>query len=186
MNFTKPQRLQRENTISVRRLRLKAIYQAGFSLIEVCFAAALLALLSTGVMAVHSQVLGLLRNCKDNISASQALQQRVEQMRIANWSQITDANQISALLQNLPMPSISGLGAPKEVITVTPYPEKAGVDPVQVTRQQGTVQVISNNSALKGELIVQIDIRLSWKGFPNNRARIRGTTVLFAQGGITK
>lgn len=186
MKFINPQRLQNETTTSLRTMVHRITTQAGYSLIEVTFAAALLSLFSTGVMAVHSQVLALLRGCRDDISASQALQQRVEQMRISNWAQITDASQVANSLQNLPMPSISGLTAPKEVITISPYPANAAVTPIQLIRQQNTVQVVSTNSALRNELMVQIDIRLSWKGFPQNRPRLRGTTVLVAQGGITK
>jgi hypothetical protein len=160
--------------------------QSGFSLLESAVATTLAGLFLSMLMVMSSNVLGLLRTSKDNVSASQALQERVEQMRIANWLQITDSDYLADALLAAGSDSAGNLGSPIETVTVSAYPAKAGFTAAQATRQNGTNQVISSNAALKDERMVRVDISLTWKGFPRNRQRVRATTALIAKGGIAK
>lgn len=160
--------------------------QHGFTLIETSVAVALVGMFVSFLLATSSNVLGLLRTAKDNVSASQALQERVEEMRIANWVQITDAQFLADQLFPRSANSTQALSAPVETITVSAYPPKIGSTAAQVRREKNVTRVVSANLALKNERMVRVDVNLTWTGFPRNRPRARAATVLVAQGGITK
>lgn len=128
-----------------------------------------------------SNVLGLLRTSKDNISASQALQQRVERVKLATFSQVTDAQRFATEVLTEDTPSTVGLSAPVETFVFSPYPEKAGFVPVKVERAGGVTKVITSNPNLIKERVVRLDYRLTWSGFPNKRGRIREASILIAK-----
>ena len=159
---------------------------AGFTLIETTLAIAMLALFISMLMVMNSNMLGLLRTSKDNVSASQALQERVEQMRIANWLQITDADYLANNVFATGTGSTASLAGPVETITISAYPPKTGSTAAQLIRKDNATRVVTSNSTLQDERMVRVDLSLTWQGFPRNRQRIRATTALIAKGGITK
>jgi uncharacterized protein (TIGR02598 family) len=169
-----------------RRRHRHALLAQGFTLLETSVAIGMLGLFIAMLMVMNSNILGLLRNSKDNVAASQALQERVEQMRIANWLQITDATYLSGTLFAAPGESAQALPGIVEKITVSAYPPKTGSLPAQVVRSNNATQIIKSNDLLKDERMVRVDLELTWKGFPRNRSRIRATTAIIAKGGITK
>jgi hypothetical protein len=160
----------------------------GFTLLEASVAVAIVGLFLSTLLAMSSNMLGLLRTAKDNISATQALQERVEKMRIANWLQITDATYLANSLMATASDSTTGLGNPVETVTVTAY--RNGIaDPTvraEAVRQSGGTRIIAANAALKNERMVRVDLNLRWEGFPRSRPRERATTTLIAKGGIAK
>lgn len=159
---------------------------SGFALLETIFAMGMIGVFLSILMVMSSNLLGLLRTAKDNVAATQTLQERVEQMRIANWVQITDANYIATQMMNSAAASTGTLDTTIESVTVSAYPAKTGFATAKVTRQNQQTQVVSSNSALKNERMVRVDIELGWQGFPKKRMRSRAATVLIAKGGITK
>lgn len=159
---------------------------AGFTLLETSVATMMVGSFVAMLMVMTSNVLGLLRTCKDDVSASQALQQRVEEMRIANWEQITDANYIKTDLLAADTGSTKSITKAVETITISAYPKKTGVTDVKVIRQNGATTVVSANPALIDERMVRVDMELKWQGFPKMRQRVRAATALIAKGGISK
>ena len=89
----------------------------GVSLVEAAVAVAMSGLFISTLLAMSSNALGLLRTAKDHVSASQALQERVEKMRIANWLQITDGNYLANTLLASASDSTGSLASPIETIT---------------------------------------------------------------------
>src|SRR5438067_13480787 len=73
---------------------------AGYSLIELNIAAGMISAFVAAVMMMNANLLGIIKTAKESCSANQALQERIEQMRIANWAQTTDAYYIAANLLN--------------------------------------------------------------------------------------
>lgn len=162
--------------------------ECGISLVEVTVAVAMAGLFISALTLMSSNILRLLRTAKDDVSASQALQERVEEMRIANWAQITDTTYLANTLLSTASDSTGGLANPVETVTVTAY-RSTGADPTiraRVIRQNNAALIVTSNSNLKNERMVRVDIDLSWKGYPRSRQRERATTALIAQGGITK
>ena len=163
-----------------------AVRVAGFTLIETTLAIAMLGLFIAMLLVMNSNVLGLLRSSKDNVSASQALQERVEQLRIVNWLQITDADYLANTLLATGTGSSNSLPGAMETLTVSPYPAKESSGKAQVMRRNNSTRLVGSNVDLKNERMVRVDLELAWEGFPKNRQRVRVATAVVAKGGITK
>ena len=136
------------------------------------------------VMVMDANVLGLIKTGKETTSANQALQERVEQMRIANWVQITDASYVSTNLLNTATGSAVGLPGVTETLTVSSATSPS-LTPAKVTRSGNSVQVNTSNSALQNERLVRVDVKLVWNGM-DRRQHTRSTCALIAKGGIAK
>src|SRR5438309_1022385 len=101
---------------------------AGYSLLEANIATAMVGSFVAALMMMNANLLGVIKTAKEAISANQSLEQRVEQMRIANWAQITDANYVAANFLNAPTDSAVGLPGVTETMTVS-APANASLAP---------------------------------------------------------
>jgi hypothetical protein len=115
--------------------------------------------------------------------ASKVLQQRLEQVRTANWVDVTD----SAALQTLFAAAADGaaeLPGESEIFTVTAWPSGAGPS-IQITRAAGgTMTVVTDNPDLVDTPAVRVDVRTTWTGNPKKRTRVRETSTVVANGGL--
>ena len=167
----------------LRKLRRR---QEGIALVESVMAIGLVGLFIAILIILSSNVLGLLRSSKDNMSASHALQQRIEQLRFENWRQLTDGAHLAAEPLALDVESTSGLSDRIEKFTVSAYPAKTGFTPIEVVRQNGATTLISGNPAMVDEDMVRVDVSIKWRGFPSKRDHERAATILIAQGSSDK
>src|SRR5690349_6806220 len=93
--------------------------QKGIALVESAVAIGLVGLFIAILIILSSNVLGLLRSSKDNMSASHALQQRLEQFRFENWRGLTDGAHLAAEPLAVDVESTSGLADRVETFTVS-------------------------------------------------------------------
>ena len=134
----------------------------------------------------------MVKSAKQAAVASKCLQQRIEQIRNYNWTQLTDAAAMQDLYSVPPLPSIELPGF-SEQVTVSAFTPAApsgtaSAAPsgslLQITRAvDGTVTLVSDNVDLDSLRSVRIDVRISWPG-PGGGQRIRETSVVIANGGI--
>lgn len=157
---------------------------SGYSLLEANIAVGMVGTFVAAVMMMNANLLNVIKTAKETASASQALQERIEQMRIANWVQITDANYIATNLLNTATGSAVGLPGVTETLSVnsTSNPSQT---PTKVTRSKTSVQINSSNTTLQSERMVRIDLKLAWIG-RDQRQHTRATCALIAKGGIAK
>lgn len=159
----------------------------GFSLLEANIAIVLTLITMVGSFAANTNFLALLKSANHASAASQSVQERVEQMRIANWLQITDSNYLKANLISSPTASARTLPNCTETVTITPYPApETGSAPIKLVRSNGQVTVESANAALKKAAMVKVEWNLRWKAAAAEPVRSRSGTVLLAKGGIVK
>jgi hypothetical protein len=170
-------------TLSFSRFSRRRI--SGETLIEAAVAVATVGTFVAALTLMGSSLLALLRSANDSATVNQALQERVEQMRIANWVQITDATYLGEALAT-GSESANTLNSAVETLTVSAYPPKSDSMPVKLVRSNGNTKVQSANADLKNERMVRVDLSVAWQGFPRNRPRLRATTALIAKGGVTK
>lgn len=171
-------------------MRLKSLTsrRGGFSLLEANMAVALSLMTLAGCFAANANFLAVLKSSNQAASASQSVQERVEQMRIANWLQITDPNYVKTNLIGSATASARSLPNCTETLTLSAYPEpvSGGSTPTKLTRTGGEVTVISTNPSLKSTAMVKAEWTLAWKPSAAGPARSRTGTVLVAKGGIVK
>ena len=140
-----------------------------------------------GLCVANAQCLRIARAHRETLTASYCLQQRAEQFRAANWTQITDPVGVSGLL-NTAAVNDDSLGSHSENVTVTPYPAVSpAVAPISVTRDPtGAVTVNSQppaGFALRNVLSVRIDFQESWFS-SNDRPRSRESSTVITYGGL--
>ena len=165
-------------------------------MLEAAIAGAIIVLFLTSLFALNSTVMRLLGSAAETANASQHLQQRVEQVRLANWSQITDPAWLQANLLAVKTDAAVNLPGMQESITVTPYvspsaptPTSKPPDPFTVSRDaSGRVSLTSGSSAAAGPMgtqeMVQVDLTIKWPGWTHTRTRAR--TTLVSRWGISK
>ena len=161
--------------------------KSGSSLFEANIAVAICIVTLGGCFAANANCLGMLRSANESAAASQSLQERVEQMRIANWVQITDSDYLAAQLVASPTASARSLGDCTETVTLTAYPPPAGVSTsMTIRRTNGLVSVDSHAPNLKNSAMVKAEWTLSWTMAGKETLRTRTAAALVANGGIVK
>ena len=157
---------------------------------------AIIILFLTSLFALNSTVMRLLGAARETASASQDLQQRVEQVRLANWSGITDPVWVQTNLLGMSTDASVNLPGLQETLTVTPYvspssaaPTTAAPPAFTVTRTPtGTVTVspagYASSAAMATQEMVQVDLTITWPGW--SRQRNRALTTLVSRWGISK
>src|SRR2546423_11086891 len=166
-------------------LRLSRAEQTGFALIECTIATAISALFLGSLFLMNSSAMDTIQMARESACASQVLQQRIESMRIANWHQVTDGNWLATNLLNIDAPGANQLRAVSETLTLVPYGSST-VGNTQLTRTNGSVSIVSTNSALLGENAVKIIWTVNYTAAPNNRPISRQIVAILAKGGVAR
>jgi hypothetical protein len=178
---------------------------SGFTVLETAVAGALLIMFLSSLFALNSLAMRLLHSATETASASQDLQTRIEQVRLANWLQITDGAtardrimkpptdadiDTGALLPGLveyltvaPVDLSTGCVANLTPNTPTPTPPANGF---LITRKNGvaTLQAGASASTLATGEMVQVNITATWPSW--GRQRTRSATSLVSRWGISK
>jgi type II secretory pathway pseudopilin PulG len=182
MVFIKPMKLNpRSSSNLTRKLRSRR----GFTLIENMFACGVVSMFLGGVFALNSNSMITLRMGRDEAAASQVLQQRVEQMRIANWQRITDPTWLRDNVLNQGADGAQNLRSLNETVTIAPY-NSATVATNTFTSANGTASAGSSNTSLIAEGGILVTWTESWTGLPNNRIHTRQATAILGKGGVAK
>jgi hypothetical protein len=162
---------------------------AGVTIIESVIASALVVIVLGGLFVLQSEGMRRLKAQKETAVASLCLQHRLEQIRSANWTNITSAAAVRGLL-NAPVPGADVLPAHEERIKISIYPPpNPEPTPISVVRNAtGTVLIESApaGTALVKSLALRVDVRESWTSGQGGRRRVRETSTVVALGGIVK
>jgi hypothetical protein len=144
-----------------------------------------------GVFAANSRALSLVKSAKQAAVASKCLQQRIEQVRNYNWTQVTDATAMQDLYSLPPLPSVELPGFSEQVsisaftpgASGTPSPAPTGT-PLLITRSSaGVVTLVTDNPTLVSERLIRVNVQISWPG-PGGNTRLRETSVIVGNGGV--
>ena len=157
--------------------------QAAFSFLEVIAAAGLVAIFLVGAFTANSRGLYMIRCAKETGGASKILQQRMEQLRAASWTEVTDAATVQAIYATAPDAQDS-CNKLVETVTLAPWPAVASPSTIQITRTAGgTSTIVSDNEDLVDLPAVLVTTRVSWTG-TGKRTRVRETCTVIANGGL--
>jgi prepilin-type N-terminal cleavage/methylation domain-containing protein len=174
------------DSIQIRGLRGQS--RSGFTLVEMMVACAIIAFGIASIYLLNSQCLAVLKSAKDEASASQVLQQRIEQLRIANWQRVTSTTWIRDNLLNTSADGSNPLTNLAETVVVTPYNSSSTPvpNPNKFTRTAGVAAADGGNTSLLNETGVQVMWKITWNGVPNGKSHKRETMTVLGKGGIAK
>ena len=170
--------------------------QGGFTVLEAVVAGFIVSVLLSGLFVLNSDMMHLLASSTEAANASAHLQTRVEQVRLANWSQLSDPTWVQGtLLQNSTDADLN-LPGYSETLTVSPFlspssppPTVAPPPPFTVTRAaSGTVTTsppgYSFSTLLSNQEMLQIDLSVTWPALGRTRSRTQSTVI--SPWGISK
>lgn len=167
-----------------------------FTLMETTVAGAIVAVLLTALFVLNSDMLHLLRSSAETTNASTHLQTRVEQVRLANWTQLVDPVWVQANLLSTPTDADFNLPGISETFTAAPYVSPCSTAPLTapppgftVSRQaDGTTSIspagYASTTLLSQQEMLRIDLTITWPSL--NRTRTRTQTTLVSPWGISK
>lgn len=167
-----------------------------FTVLEAAFAGAIVTVVLSGLFVLQSNMMRMLNASTETANASAHLQARVEQVRLANWPQLTDPVWVQANLLKSPTSADVNLPGLSETYTVAPYqspssdaPAVLPPPPFTVTRQaNGKLSVspagYNASAALSTQEMLQVDLSIT---FPSlGRTRTRSQCLLVSPWGISK
>lgn len=175
---------------SCRRRRSARAAAAGFTVLETVIAGALLTLFLSSVFVLNGMALRILRSGSETASASQCLQSRVEQIRLSNWSQVTDPAQLKTEVFSTATDASLGLPGLTETLAVAPYvapggaASTAGFTLERDARGQVT-QTAGGGADLSDHDLVQFTITLRWASW-GGRPRQREIVTIISPWGINR
>ena len=161
---------------------------------EATVAGAIITLFLTSLFVLNSNMIHLLRAASETANASQDLQTRVEQIRLANWTQITDPTWFTGNFFN-ETDALINLPGMTETVTVSAFANPASPPPASTpspfTLTHGANGSLTSNpavygdtSALQGQEMIRIDLTVTWPSL--RRTRTRNLTTLVSRWGISK
>ena len=156
-----------------------------FTLVEVVVTLGVLLIALAGIAAVNSGTFALVRSAKQSSAASLSLQERVEQLRISNWRQITDAQYLKDTFFGRSIRNMAAIPTATETITISSYPDASTTEPVKVQRTSTGVRILTSGSEISNEPLARVDIRIEWPG-NNGRLRMRETSTIISKGGVAR
>lgn len=134
----------------------------GFSLVECMIAVGIVASGFAALTLMNGACIRLMYSAREQMSAGQALQDRMESFRSCTWAQVTDPNYIQSSILNSLANNAPLNGKFTETVTINKYPTP--VSPaIQLTRStSGVVTIVSTNAAIATGDLVKIDIQVAW------------------------
>jgi len=148
-------------------------------------ACGLIALGLAATYTLNSQSMSTLRMANEESCASQILQQRVEQLRIANWQRISSPTWVRDNILNSVADGSASMNGLTETVTIVPY-NSASPLVNTFTRTGTTVQAAATNASLIDENSLTIKWSITWKGLPSGKVHKRETLAVLGKGGIAK
>ena len=164
---------------------------AGFTLAETMVGAAVAVVGMAAVAVLNQAHLRYVQSARQSNAATLALQERVEQMRLADWRKITDPTYLKDTLYATATKSSGPLSRFTEEVQVEAYepvidaahpaPQKLVVQ----RRVNGSRVTMMSGSNLATQRLAKVDLKINWIG-SDGRSRVRATTTLISNGGISR
>ena len=170
----------------------KRAWMGGFSLVEVVVATALVTLGLSGIYAMQGRTLQVMRSARDSGSASQLLQQRVEDLRLSEYADVAKSTGLVSLMNGSggKMESEDELTHARnlqEYVTISTY-VRPGVSPIPatqsftVTRTRGVATATSTGD-LSAQSQVMVRLWVTWQDrFKTQR---REFATVLSRGGVS-
>jgi hypothetical protein len=159
--------------------------QGGFTFSELCVTIVVALLFGAAVFATNSRLLIALKTQKEGTAATMVLQQRMECLRAASFSQVADKDYLKNTIFDNTTGSEGPLANLNEQVSVGVYGDTS-VAPIMLLRNPQhptTPQELSNNDHLTDYNLLQVDLVVQWTS-ANGRIRTRQLAAVFGKGNI--
>ena len=154
--------------------------RAGFTLPEVVVATALVAVFLSSIFEINALCLRYISASKENVGAIEAVNDRLERLRNADFSILTSVSSMKSLLATAANSSPLANRA-VETITVSDY--SSGVPTISYTRSaNGAVATVPSTANFSNSTLVQVDVTNQWPATFANRTTTAQTSTVISAG----
>ena len=153
---------------------------AGFTLPEIVVATALVAVFFSSIFEINALCLRYISASKENVGAIEAVNDRLERLRNADFSILTSVSSMKSLLATAANSSPLANRA-VETITVSDY--SSGVPTITYTRSaNGAVATVPSTANFSNSTLVQVDVTNQWPATFANRTTTAQTSTVISAG----
>ena len=153
---------------------------AGFTLSEIVVATALVAVFFSSIFEINAICLRYISASKENVGAIEAVHDRLERLRNADFSTLTSASSMKSLI-GTPANSSPLAQRAVETVTVSNYP--SGNPTITYTRSaNGTVTSVPSTADFSSSTLVQVDLANQWPATFANRTTTAQTSTVISAG----
>jgi len=154
--------------------------RAGFTLPEIVVATALVAVFLSSIFEINALCLRYISASKENVGAIEAVNDRLERLRNADFSTLTSVSSMKSLLATAANSSPLANRA-VETITVSDY--SSGVPTITYTRSaNGAVASVPSTADFSNSTLVQVDVTNQWPATFANRTTTAQTSTVISAG----
>ncbi len=159
----------------------------GFTLVEVIAAVAVVAIGFLGLFAIVLQAGKLVSAAEEEALVASGLDQRVDQLRLLEWPELTDGAGIIAKVWTARPEALAGVTVSQETLTLSPC-DTPDIQTLQAV-WNGTsspTTTFSGGTPLSGASAVKVVASLTWTGRRSMRPQSRNLITVISRGGISK
>jgi len=154
--------------------------KAGFTLPEIVVATPLVAVFFSSIFEINALCLRYISASKENVGAIEAVNDRLERLRNADFSTLTSVSSMKSLLATAANSSPLANRA-VETITVSDYP--GGVPTITYRRSaNGTVTSVPSTADFSTSTLVQVNVTNQWPATFANRTTTAQTSTVISAG----
>ncbi len=165
---------------------IKNVRRRATTLVESLISVAVVGFGFAGFISMNSQQLRTVRSTHEVISSNLCLQERIEQMRIATWKQLTDAQYVKTTFFAAGPLSAAPISNLTEQLKVTAYPDEKACNPLIVNRSgNGAVVMLGNGDGLFSQRTAKVLLEVSWTS-QDGRVRKRQSVAIVSNGGVNR
>jgi hypothetical protein len=114
------------------------------------------------------------------------MEERVEQLRIATWKQMTDPAYFTSTFFALRPKSVAPLDSYTEQVTVSAWPvTSTGATFVVEKSESAPAQLLQRRGDVAAERLAKVDMRVTWIG-KDHRERVRELSTIVSNGGLSR
>jgi hypothetical protein len=160
--------------------------KSGFSLAEAVISLAVGTLAVTGGMTLNQEQLRLVKSSRESNAASLSMEERIEQLRIATWRQLTDSGYVMNTYFSVRPQSIGALSNASETLKVTAFPDATACDEMIIERKDRSNPVIlKSGSGLDAQRLAKVSVQIRWTS-KDGRSRLRELATIISNAGISR
>ncbi len=160
----------------------------GFTLVEVVVAVAVVTLGFLGLFATVLHAGKLVSAAEEEALVESGLEQRIDQIRLLQWFELTDGSGIIAKVWTARPEALAGVTVARETITLSPC-DAPGSRTIQSTwsgTSAPTTTTLSGGLPLSQANAVKVVATLTWTGRRSARSQTRILISVISRGGISK
>jgi hypothetical protein len=157
-------------------------------LIETTVGTAVLAIGFLGTFAIALQAGRMAAAAEDESRVSSGLEQRIDQLRLLTWTELTDGTGITGTVWKARPGPTTGMTITQETITLSPW-DLAGAKTLSANwtgTSSPTVTFNAGTQPLGNAFAVKVVATITWDDRLTLRSKTRSLVTVVSRGGISK